>query len=191
MVRDQLWMGLGAGMLVALCCAVVGLAASPAEAASPLTGSMKKIDGSEVDLADYHGKVVLIVNVASRCGYTRQYAGLQDLYEKYKDKGLVILGFPANDFGAQEPGSNAEIAEFCSSTYGVTFDMFSKVAVKGPGTVALYKTLTSESDPAGEVKWNFEKFLVGRDGSIVGRFRSAVSPSDEELTTAIETELAK
>jgi glutathione peroxidase len=185
MVWDQLWTGFGKGLLVAACWVAAGLAASYAEAASPLTGSMKKIDGSEVDLADYHGKVVLIVNVASRCGYTRQYAGLQDLYEKYKDKGLVILGFPANDFGAQEPGSDDEIATFCSSTYGVTFDMFSKIAVKGPQTPALYKTL------AGDVKWNFEKFLIGRDGSIVGRFRSAVSPSDEELISAIEKELAK
>ncbi len=179
------------GVLFAGVCAGMVAAVSRAEAKSPLTGSMKKIDGSEVDLTSYDGKVVLIVNVASRCGYTRQYAGLQDLYAKYKDKGLVILGFPANDFGAQEPGSDEQIAEFCTSTYGVDFDMFSKITVKGEDAPALYKALVAESDPAGDVKWNFEKFLIARDGSIAGRFRSGVAPSDSELISAIETELAK
>ncbi len=152
---------------------------------------MKKIDGSEVDLAQYDGQVVLIVNVASRCGYTGQYAGLQELFAKYKDKGFVILGFPANDFGAQEPGSDQQIAEFCSSKYGVDFDMFSKITVKGADAPTLYKRLTADSDPAGDVKWNFEKFLVGRDGTIIGRFRSGVSPDDSELVSAIEAALAK
>lgn len=187
----MMWEQVARGVLMAGVCVGMVAAVSRAEAKSPLTGSMKKIDGSDVDLSSYDGKVVLIVNVASRCGYTRQYAGLQDLYAKYKDKGLVILGFPANDFGAQEPGSNAEIAEFCSSTYGVDFDMFSKITVKGDDAPALYKTLITESDPAGDVKWNFEKFLIGRDGSIAGRFRSGVAPSDDELVSAIEAELAK
>ncbi|MBU6275308.1 MAG: glutathione peroxidase [Planctomycetes bacterium] len=152
---------------------------------------MKKIDGSAVDLGAYKGKVVLVVNVASRCGYTGQYAGLQKLYDTYKDKGLVVLGFPANEFGGQEPGSDAQIAEFCSSKYNVTFDMFSKIVVKGPGKAALYKTLTESANPPGEVSWNFEKFLIGRDGNVVGRFKSAVAPDDAKLTGAIEAELAK
>ena len=120
--------------LFAVCsvCAVFGTQAARAEAGSPLTGEVKKIDGSAVDLSKYNGKVVLVVNVASRCGYTPQYAGLQKLYDSYKDKGLVVLGFPANEFGGQEPGSDTDIASFCSSKYGVTFDMFSKIVVKGP-----------------------------------------------------------
>jgi glutathione peroxidase len=187
----MIWEQVARGLVMAGVCVGMACAVSRAEAASPLTGSMKKIDGSEVDLAQYGGKVALIVNVASRCGYTRQYAGLQDLYAKYKDKGLVILGFPANDFGAQEPGTDAQIAEFCSSTYGVDFDMFSKITVKGKETPALYKTLTAEADPAGDVKWNFEKFLIGRDGAIVGRFSSGVAPDDGELVSAIEAALAK
>jgi len=162
-----------------------------AESASPLAGEVKKIDGSSVDLANYKGKVVLIVNVASRCGYTGQYAGLQKLYDTYKDKGLVVLGFPANEFGAQEPGSDAEIAQFCSSKYGVTFDMFSKIVVKGPGIAPLYKALTEAATPPGDVKWNFEKFLIGRDGKVVGRYKSGVGPDDAALTGAIEAELGK
>jgi len=159
--------------------------------ASPLVGEVKKIDGTSVDLSSYKGKVVLIVNVASRCGKTPQYAGLQSLYEKYKDKGLVVLGFPANEFGAQEPGSDSEIKSFCSSKYGVTFDMFSKIVVKGPNKAPLYKALTESANPPGEVSWNFEKFLIGRDGSIVGRYQPGVEPSDAPLTQAIEAELAK
>jgi len=162
-----------------------------ADQGSPLTGTMKKIDGTEVDLSKYKGKVVLIVNVASRCGYTGQYAGLEKLYATYKDKGLVVLGFPANEFGGQEPGTDAEIATFCSSKYGVTFDMFSKIVVKGPGKAALYKALTESATPAGEVGWNFEKFLIGRDGKIVGRYKSGVAPDDAKLTGAIEAELGK
>jgi len=162
-----------------------------AEDPTPLTGQMKKIDGSSVDLSQYKGKTVLIVNVASRCGYTPQYKGLQSLYDKYKGQGLVILGFPANEFGGQEPGSDAEIATFCSSKYGVTFDMFSKIVVKGQGMAPLYKTLTESATPAGDVKWNFEKFLIGRDGKIAGRFASGVSPEDSALVKAIEAALAK
>lgn len=157
----------------------------------PLSGTMKTIDGKDVDLGSYQGKVVLIVNVASRCGATPQYAGLQDLYEKYKDKGFVVLGFPANDFGAQEPGSDEQIKEFCSTKYAVTFPMFSKISVKGPEKAALYKVLTETADPSGEVGWNFEKFLIGKDGKIAGRFKTRVSPDDAELVSAIEAALAK
>jgi glutathione peroxidase len=175
--------------------AIAALAFLPAVAradqGSPLAGTVKKIDGSPVDLSKYKGKVVLVVNVASRCGYTGQYAGLQKLYDGYKDKGFVILGFPANEFGGQEPGSDAEIATFCSSKYGVTFDMFSKVVVKGADKAPLYKALTEGSTPPGEVGWNFEKFLIGRDGKIVGRYKSGVAPDDAKLTGAIEAELAK
>ena len=162
-----------------------------ADGASPLSGEVKKIDGTAVDLASYKGKVVLIVNVASKCGYTPQYKGLQTLYDTYKDKGLVVLGFPANEFGGQEPGNDAEIANFCSSKYGVTFDMFSKVVVKGPNQSPLYKALTESATPAGDVGWNFEKFLSGRDGAVVGRYKSGVKPDDAALNGAIEAALAK
>jgi glutathione peroxidase len=178
---------LGFAMVVIAC----GLAVGVARAGSPLTGEMKGIDGKPVDLASYKGKVVLVVNVASRCGYTRQYAGLQKLYEAHQDKGFVILGFPANDFGAQEPGSDAEIQKFCSSTYGVTFPMFSKITVKGPGKSPLYASLTEAAEPKGEVAWNFEKFLIGKDGTVVGRFKSGVAPDSADLAKAIEAELAK
>jgi glutathione peroxidase len=170
---------------------LAALVSTPAVAASPLAGEMKTIDGKPVDLASYKGKVVLIVNVASQCGATPQYAGLQKLYDTYKDKGLVVLGFPANDFGAQEPGSDAQIAEFCTSKYHVTFPMFSKITVKGPEKAPLYKVLTESADPTGEVGWNFEKFLVGKDGSVVGRFKTRVSPDDPSLVAAIEAALAK
>ncbi|MBM3954437.1 MAG: glutathione peroxidase [Planctomycetes bacterium] len=186
--RSLVFGGVGA---LAVLLAFGGPAAVTARADSPLSGQMKKIDGSAVDLGAYKGKVVLVVNVASRCGYTGQYAGLQKLYDAYKDKGLVVLGFPANEFGGQEPGSDAQIAEFCSSKYNVTFDMFSKIVVKGPGKAALYKTLTESANPPGEVSWNFEKFLIGRDGNVVGRFKSAVAPDDAKLTGAIEAELSK
>jgi glutathione peroxidase len=162
-----------------------------ADQASPLTGTVKKIDGKNADLSAYKGKVVLIVNVASRCGYTGQYAGLEKLYTTYKDKGLVVLGFPANEFGGQEPGTDAEIATFCSSKYGVTFDMFSKIVVKGANKAPLYKALTEGATPSGDVGWNFEKFLIGRDGKIVGRYKSGVAPDDAKLKGVIEAELAK
>jgi len=167
------------------------LSLAPAMADSPLVGKVKKIDGSEVDLSSYKGKVVLIVNVASQCGATPQYAGLQKLHDTYKEKGLVVLGFPANEFGAQEPGNDAEISKFCSSKYNVTFDMFSKIVVKGNGQAPLYKALTSQADPAGDVKWNFEKFLIGRDGNVVARFATPVKPDDKALVAAVEAELKK
>lgn len=167
------------------------VAAPRANAATPLAGEMKTIDGTVVDLASYKGKVVLIVNVASRCGATPQYAGLQKLYDTYKDKGLVVIGFPANDFGGQEPGSDPQIAEFCSSKYGVNFPMFSKITVKGPAKSPLYKTLTESADPPGEVAWNFEKFLVGKDGEVAARFKTGVQPSDAAFIAAVEAALAR
>ena len=162
------------------------------EMSDVLDVTMTSIEGGPVDLNSYRGKAVLIVNVASACGYTPQYAGLQKLHEQYGSKGLAILGFPSNDFGAQEPGTDAEIVEFCQSNYGVEFDMFSKVGVKGNDKVPLYDFLTSPSThPAspGEVEWNFEKFLVSRDGKILARFRSAVEPGSRELISAIEAAL--
>lgn len=132
---------------------------------------MKRIDGTEEDLSTYKGKVVVIVNVASKCGYTGQYAALEELYRKYKDKGLVILGFPANNFKGQEPGSNKEIAEFCTSTYDVTFPMFEKISVKGDDQHALYKKLAAQPAPiGGDPKWNFTKFVVNKEGDVVARF---------------------
>lgn len=184
MTKDVLFVALAACMLAAVF-------AGNARADLPLSGTMKAIDGSDVDLSGYKGKVVLIVNVASRCGATPQYAGLQALYDTYKDKGLVVLGFPANDFGAQEPGSDGEIREFCSTKYNVTFPMFSKITVKGPQKAALYKVLTETAEPSGEVGWNFEKFLIGKDGTVVGRFKTRVPPNDPDLVAAIEAELAK
>ena len=169
---------------------VFGLAVN-ARAESPLSGTMKSIDGSDVDLGSYRGKVVLIVNVASRCGATPQYAGLQALYEKYGDQGFVILGFPANDFGAQEPGSDEQIKAFCTSKYDVSFPMFSKITVKGAGRPRLYQVLTESADPAGEIGWNFEKFLIGKDGHIAARFKTRVTPGDPAVAAAIEAELAK
>jgi glutathione peroxidase len=155
---------------------------------------MKSLDGKDVNLSRYAGKVVLIVNVASECGYTPQYKGLQALHDKYAKDGLVVLGVPANDFGQQEPGTNAEITAFCQKNYGVKFDMLSKVTVKGPEQVPLYKFLTSkETDPkfAGPVKWNFTKFLIGRHGEIAARFEPGVEPESPEVTKAVEAELAK
>jgi glutathione peroxidase len=176
---------------LALCLSFAAAVAARAESSTPLSGEMKGIDGKPVDLASYKGKVVLVVNVASRCGKTPQYAGLQKLYESHKDKGFVILGFPANDFGAQEPGSDAQIAEFCSANYGVTFPMFSKITVKGADKAPLYKALTEAADPKGEVGWNFEKFLIGKDGGVIGRFKSGVAPDDAKLVQAIEAALAR
>lgn len=148
---------------------------------------MNTIDGKPAPLSIYKGKVVLFVNVASKCGYTPQYTGLQSLYSKYKDKGLVIVGVPANNFGAQEPGSNAEIATFCSRTYNVTFPIMAKVSVKGSDITPLYQYLTASN--GGDVKWNFTKFLVGKDGKPVQRFEPGVTPDSPELAMAIEKAL--
>jgi glutathione peroxidase len=155
-----------------------------------LSFTMNSIDGRPIDLSKYQGRVVLMVNVASQCGFTPQYEGLEDLHKKYAAKGLSILGFPANDFGAQEPGTNSEIAQFCKQNYGVDFDMFSKIVVKGAGQAPLYKYLTSHPKYRGDVAWNFEKFLVGRNGEVIGRFKSEVEPLSREMMTAIETALA-
>ena len=162
--------------------------------AGPLDRKMKGIDGKDVDLSQYKGKVVLVVNVASQCGYTPQYEGLQELYAKHEKDGLVVVGVPSNEFGKQEPGTNEEIEKFCTDKYHVTFPMLSKVVVKGKGQVPLYKYLTSkETDPkfAGDIKWNFTKFLVGRNGEIVARFEPAVKPSSDEMIKAVEAELKK
>jgi len=144
------------------------------------------IDGQPATLADYRGQVVLIVNVASECGYTPQYEGLETLYERYKEKGLVVLGFPANNFGGQEPGSNEEILKFCRSKFAVTFPMMSKVSVKGGDQHPLFAYLTTHAKPAGDIPWNFHKFLLDREGQIVGRFNPDVTPLSEELTSKIE-----
>lgn len=160
----------------------------------PLTHVMKDINGNDVDLSAYKGKVVMVVNVASKCGFTPQYAELEALYQKYKDKGFAILGFPANNFMSQEPGTNEEIKTFCSTTYNVTFDMFSKISVKGEDMAPLYQDLTStEKNGAfgGDIKWNFTKFLIARDGKVVERFGPSTSPSDPAVVSAVERELAK
>lgn len=153
--------------------------------------SVKTIDHQEKKLADYAGKVLLIVNVASYCGYTPQYKGLEQLNQQYKAAGLRVLGFPCNDFGAQEPGTNEEIAQFCDRTYGVTFELFDKVRAKGASKDPLYKTLTEAVTPTGDVSWNFEKFLISKTGEVVARYRSGVAPNSPELIAAIEQELAK
>ncbi|HBQ61044.1 MAG TPA: glutathione peroxidase [Balneolaceae bacterium] len=152
---------------------------------------MKDIDGNDVSLSDYKGKVILIVNVASKCGFTSQYEGLQELYEAYKDEGFVILGFPANNFKGQEPGSNEEIKQFCTLEYGVEFPMFSKVSVKGDDQSDFFKYLTEQSnqDFEGDIKWNFEKFLISKDGDVLRRYRSNVEPMSSDIVDAIEKEL--
>jgi len=140
---------------------------------------IKDINGQDVNLEKYKGRVVVMVNVASRCGYTTQYEGLQRLYEKHKEEGLVVLGFPANNFGGQEPGTDAEIREFCSSKYGVMFPMFSKISVKGEDQHPLYKRLSSQPAPiGGDPKWNFTKFIVDRSGKVVARFNSNARPDE-------------
>lgn len=148
---------------------------------------VKDINGKEVNLSDYKGKVVLIVNVASKCGYTRQYEGLQKIYDKYSEKGFEILAFPCNDFRGQEPGTNDEIKEFCSLNYGVTFRLFDKIKVLGDDKAPLYQLLTdNEVTGTGDIKWNFEKFLINKDGEIVERYVSKVEPESEELVGKIE-----
>jgi len=150
--------------------------------------SVSSIDGKEVDLSQYKGKTLLIVNTASKCGFTKQYADLVELQQRYADEGLVVLGFPANNFGKQEPGSNAQIMEFCSSTYGVDFPMFAKISVKGADQAELFKYLTTAENPdfTGNIRWNFEKFLIGPDGQVKHRFRSTAKPTGSKLTSAID-----
>jgi len=154
--------------------------------------TLNSIDGKPAPLSAYQGKVVLIVNVASRCGFTPQYAGLEALYEKYKDRGFAILGFPANNFGGQEPGTNEEIKTFCSTKYNVTFPMYSKISVKGDDQAPLYRFLTDkQANPAtgGEIQWNFTKFLVDKNGKVVARFEPKVTPESPDVASAIEKAL--
>jgi glutathione peroxidase len=146
--------------------------------------TMKTIDGKQLPLSTFKGKTVLVVNVASQCGFTPQYTALEAVYEKYKSKGLVIVGFPANNFGFQEPGTDEEIQKFCRSKYMVTFPMFSKISVKGSDKAPLYQYLTSTG--GGEIQWNFTKFLVDKDGKVIKRFESAVTPDSPEVISAIE-----
>ena len=155
--------------------------------------TMNSIDGQPTPLSTFKGKVVLLVNVASRCGFTPQYAGLESIYEKYKDRGFVIVGIPANNFGGQEPGTNQEIKTFCAAKYNVTFPMMAKVSVKGSDITPLYQFLTDKSlnpDTGGEIGWNFTKFLVGPDGKTIARFDSKVEPDSPQVTSAIEKALA-
>jgi len=152
---------------------------------------LKDIEGKGTSLKSYQGKVLLVVNVASRCGYTPQYAALQAQYLKYKDQGLAVLGFPCNQFGAQEPGTSEEIKQFCSSTYAVTFPLFDKIEVNGANRHPLYGMLAGKDSPvAGDIKWNFTKFLLSRDGKILKRFESKVKPDSPEVVEAIESALA-
>ena len=172
----------------------IAAAVAVAEAHSIYDFTMKSIDGEQVSLKSYHGKVVLLVNVASKCGFTPQYAGLEAVYEKYKDRGLVIVGVPANNFMQQEPGTNEEIKKFCSNKYNVSFPMMSKVSVLGDDETPLYQFLTSKSaNPqiGGDIKWNFTKFLFDRNGNPVARFEPAVKPDSPEVTAAIEATLGK
>ncbi len=152
---------------------------------------LKDIDGKATSLNAYKGQVLLVVNVASKCGFTPQYKGLEAIYTKYKDKGLVVLGFPCNQFGSQEPGTNQEIQQFCTATYDVTFPLFDKLEVNGANRHPLYVTLAGDKSPfPGDIKWNFNKFLIGRDGTILKRFDSKTTPESPEVTQAIEAALA-
>jgi glutathione peroxidase len=181
-------------LTAALAAAVLAVPAVAEDKKSPLEFSLKDIKGNPVELSKYKGKVVLLVNVASKCGLTPQYEGLQALYTKYEKDGLVVIGVPANEFKGQEPGTNEEIEKFCKDKYHVTFPMMSKIVVKGEGIDPLYKHLTStETKPApkGDISWNFEKFLVGKDGKVAARFKPQTKPTDEEFVKTVETELKK
>jgi glutathione peroxidase len=178
-------------LILMLCAACVSLSAEPK---SIYDFTIKTIDGEKISLKTYHGKVVLLVNVASKCGFTPQYTALEAVYEKYKDRGLVIVGIPANNFAQQEPGTNEEIKKFCSSKYMVTFPMMSKVSVLGDDKTPLYVFLTGkDTDPkfAGDIKWNFTKFLFDRNGNPVARFEPNVTPDSAQVTAAIESTLGK
>ena len=183
-------MKLFAALMLAFLSGMQNKPAGNAKVPPVLNFTMNSIDGKAVDLSKYQGRCVLMVNVASQCGYTPQYEGLEELHKMYAAKGLTILGFPANDFGAQEPGTNSEIAQFCKQNYGVQFDMFSKIVVRGSGQAPLYKYLTSSTKFPGQVDWNFEKFLISRNGEVIGRFKSEVEPLSKDLLTAIQSALA-
>jgi glutathione peroxidase len=170
--------------------ALLAMLTSSAFAASSVHEfTLPSIDGAPAPLAAYKGKTVLIVNVASQCGYTPQYTGLEALYKKYKNQGFVILGFPANNFGAQEPGTNEEIKTFCTRNYSVTFPIYSKISVKGDDQAPLYKFLTDQT--GGDIKWNFTKILVDGNGKVIGRFEPKVTPESPELVGAVEKALHK
>jgi glutathione peroxidase len=174
--------------------AVVSALASDQKPTSVLGFTVKDIDGKDVSLAKFQGKVLLIVNTASQCGYTPQYKGLQAIYQKYKDQGFEVLAFPANEFGKQEPGSDSQIKEFCTTRYNVSFPLFSKIVVDGKGIHPLYAYLTGETtDPkfSGKIGWNFAKFLVNRKGEVVARFGSDAKPESAEVCGQIETALAE
>jgi len=153
----------------------------------------QSLDGHPIDLSHYKGRVLLVVNTASQCGFTPQYAGLEKLYTSYEAKGLTVIGFPANNFGGQEPGTNAEIGAFCKKNYGVTFPVMGKSSVEGGDQSPIFQFLTGDANPAlaGEIGWNFEKFLISRDGKLVARFKSGVTPDSDELQKAVQAELAK
>ena len=170
---------------------VLALSSALFAASSIYDFTLPSIDGKPSPLANYKGKVILVVNVASRCGFTPQYTALESTYEKYKDQGFVILGFPANNFGHQEPGTNAEIKTFCTTKYNVTFPMYSKISVKGEDEAPLYQYLTKDANPAvaGEIQWNFTKFLVDRSGHVVNRFEPDVTPDSPQVIAAIEKAL--
>jgi len=158
------------------------------------TFTMNDIEGTPVPLSTYKGRVLLVVNVASKCGFTKQYAGLQQLFEKYKDQGFVILGFPANNFGSQEPGTDSEIKTFCTTQFDITFPLFSKISVKGQDIHPLYQYLTDPQENGefgGPITWNFNKFLIGKDGKTMGRFESKVDPLETQLLNAVEMALGQ
>ena len=167
--------------------ALAATAATPEKTMSFFDLSTKTLSGEPKSLADYRGKVVLVVNTASECGFTPQYAGLEKLWQAYKDKGVVVVGFPSNDFGGQEPGTPAQIAEFCSKNYKVTFPLFEKVSTQGPNQSPVYRFLSADY---GEPKWNFHKYLVGKNGRVRKAFNTSVEPDAAELTKAIEAALA-
>jgi glutathione peroxidase len=156
---------------------------------SVLDFTMKTIDGADLPLSEYKGKVLLLVNVASKCGHTPQYKDLQALYEKYQESGLVVLGFPANNFGSQEPGTDKEIKAFCSTAYNVSFPMFSKISVKGNDQHPLYAFITGDAKVGGDVKWNFQKYLVDRSGRLIAKFASAEKPLSTDVIEAVEAAL--
>jgi glutathione peroxidase len=181
----------GSAAALALCLGGPGPAASGEPPRSPLDFTLDRIDGTPEPLSTYRGQVLLLVNVASRCGLTPQYEGLEALYGRYRDRGFAVLGFPANDFAGQEPGTDEEIAEFCRSNYGVRFPMFSKISVAGADPHPLYRMLTGLPEPlGGPIEWNFQKFLVDREGRVVARFAPRVAPEDPSLVEEIERLLA-
>jgi len=188
--RTFLTLALAGASLAAFAAGAAEKVAPPAQNA--LSFTVQDIDGKDVNLSTYKGKVILLLNVASKCGNTPQYEGLEKIYTKYKDKGFVVMGFPANNFNSQEPGTNAEIKEFCASTYHVDFPMFAKISAKGPDMPPLFKYLTAQDcQPLskGDIAWNFEKFLINKDGKLIGRFGNRTPPEDPTIISAIETAL--